>query len=318
MKKTAIMVSALGMLLIALNVHAGATEDRVAAVEKRITTIEQTNINKGSEIATALQQIEGFRTEFGSIKGAMDANTQMLASLNTQMQTRYQELESRIQRLEDQLKLIQDMLKKGGGLATGATATEEYLTYQVAADKMSASDYLGAAASFQEFIQRFPKSQLAGDAQFNTAECFFQAKDYQQSIKQYQVFIERNSRSAKVANAMVRQGAGFAELGMKDEAKAFFAKVMQDFPNSGAAEQAKAKIDRLEGRATMTAEAHQGAAPNVEFDYPKETIWQLKEKQKAAQQPAPPAVQAPKPAPVQQAVTPQAAPQAPKRPREEF
>jgi len=309
MKRIVTTLFVMSICLWVGTVHAEDVSGRLSRLEGRIDALERANIDRGSNIASAVSRAEAIQTEFAAVKGAVDSNTHLINATNNQMQTLYRDLERRIQNVEDQLQLIQNMLKKGLHSAAPNKATDEYLTYQAAMEKMNDGDYLNAAALFQEFIKYYPRSRMAAESQFKTGECYFFAKDYKQAIKQYQVFIERYPRNKNVGQALVMQGTSFAELDMKDEAKAFFTKVMRDYPDTGAAQQAKAKIDLLEGRSSLTAQNHKSEQPaNLATDYPQETIEQQRAKEK----------QGVTPAPVPQQVAPKTAPKQEKRRYMEF
>lgn len=296
MRKLSLIVLIICAIALSMNLFAGDDDEKIHALESRIKALENTNVARGTNIASAVSRAEAVQTEFAAVKGAVDSNRHLISSLNGQMQNLYKDLERRVQTMEDQLRMLNDMLKKGHGKAS-ASATKEYLAYQSAVEKMNESDYLGAIAAFQEFIKNYPRSNLASEAQFQTGECYFLARDYQQSIKQFQIFIERNPRSKKVADALVMQGSGFVELGMVEEAKAFFTKVMKDYPKTSASTQAKAKIELLENRGTMTAQNHKTSEPSsMSMDYPAETIEQHRARQRMEMERATPKV-APKPAP---------------------
>jgi tol-pal system protein YbgF len=304
MKNVLFIAIVFSITAMAGNVFAQADDARIQTLEGRIQALEATNLARGTNIASAVSRSEAVQTEFAAVKGAVDSNSHRITSLNGQLQSLYRELEQRVQAMEDQLRLIQGMLRKDLSQSTSKAAAE-YLAYQDGAEAMTATHYMKAAAAFQGFVDRFPKSKLVPEAQYKMAQCYFLARDYQQSIKQFQVFIERNSRSKKVADAMVMQGSAFVELGMIEEAKAFFTKVGQDYPKSKAAKQAKAKIQLIDSRGTMTAQNHAGGQPGgAAIEYPSETVQQQRAREKATMerraQPAP--FTAPAPA------TPQKAP----------
>ena len=287
MKKIITAAVVLSICFWAGAVPAQDVAQQISRLEGRIDALERASIDRGSNIASAVSRAEAIQTEFAAVKGAVDSNAHLIRATNNQLQSLYRDLERRIQNLEDQLQLIQNMLKKGLGQAMPNKATDEYLTYQAAVEKMDDGDYLNGAGLFQEFVKYYPRSRMAGEAQFRTGECYFFARDYKQSVKQFQVFIERYPRSKKVPDALVMQGSAFVELNMKEEAKAFFTKVVRDYPKSGAAGQAKSKIDLLEGRGTVTANNSGAEQPKgLATEYPKETIMQQREREKA-KQPAP-------------------------------
>jgi len=232
----------------------------------------------------------------------------MISQLNNQMQQQYRALERRVQMIDDQLKLVQNMLKGAGSGGMGAISPkekEEFNAYQIGVDKFKQKEYLKAAADFRVFINNFPKSKFAANAQYNIGECYFFGRDYEQSIKQFQEFIENYPRHKKIPDALVMQGSAFVELKMNTEAKAFYTKVIREYPKTIAAKDAKAKIQWLEARGSMTAANSHPKPTTVTTGYPAETIEQQRAREKAAAQQVPTATPAPTPTPEKPKVVPQ-------------
>jgi tol-pal system protein YbgF len=285
-------------LLFPFTTSAQTADPKVAELEARVKVLESVDTKRGANVASTLSRAEAIQTEFGTLKGAVDANTHMISQLNNQMQQQYRDLERRVQMLDDQLKLVQNMLKgagTGGVSAISPKEQEEFLAYQIGVDKFKQKEYLKAAADFRVFINNFPKSKFAANAQYNIGECYFFGRDYEQSIKQFQEFIENYPRHDKIPDALVMQGSAFVELKMNDEAKAFYTKVIRDYPKTIAAKDAKAKIQWLDARGSMTAANSHPKPETVVTGYPSETIEQRRAREKAEQTPAAVPTQAPTP-----------------------
>ena len=299
MKKLCIVIV---MFAVALPVSSFAQDTKVTELEGRIKVLEAVNVKRGTSVASAVSRTETIHTEFATLKGAVDSNAHLISQLNNQMQEQYRTLERRIQMLDDQLGLVQNMMKStAASPSISSRGKEEYLAYQIGVEKFKRKEYLRAAADFRVFIENFPKSKLAGNAQYNIGECYFFGRDYEQAIKQFQEFIERYSRNPRIPDALVMQGSAFVELKMNDEAKAFYTKVIREYSKTVAAKDAKAKIQWLEAKGSMTAANHTMKPTTVTTGYPSETIEQRRAREKAAQ----PAAAAPAPTPEKPKVIPQ-------------
>jgi tol-pal system protein YbgF len=278
MKKILVVALVMSVLVVSGSVQAKSLEEKVDALSSRMSALEKSNLDRGSNIASAVSRAESIQTEFAAVKGAVDSNSHLISATNNQLQSLFGDLERRLQSLEEQIQLMNKLLKKKLGTASFKKSANEYLVYEAAIDKMNYGDYLTAAAMFQEFISNYPRSKIVPEAQFRVAECYFEAKDYKQSIRQFQVFIERNPRNKNVPNALVMQGSAFVALDMKNEAKVFYTKVIHDYPKSKAAPRAKAKIDMLEGRGAVTARNRYAQPRGVVTEYPQETIQQQRDR----------------------------------------
>jgi TolA-binding protein len=80
---------------------------------------------------------------------------------------------------------------------------------------------------------------------FDQAEESFKAKDWKKAVLTYQKFRDSNPKSKKFAEATYKIGVAFQELGMSDEAKAFYDEVVAKFPQSAEARRAKARLKTL-------------------------------------------------------------------------
>ena len=80
---------------------------------------------------------------------------------------------------------------------------------------------------------------------WSEAESFYEQKEWKKSILSYQKFRDTYPSSPKASVAILKSGQGFLELGLKDEARAFFEEVIEKFPESASAKTAKARLAKL-------------------------------------------------------------------------
>ena len=102
-----------------------------------------------------------------------------------------------------------------------------------------------AAQEFQDYMKFYPSTDLAGNASFYLAEIEFKAGSYAQAAKDYDKVIENFPAGNKVAAAHLKKGYAFAELGQKDAAAAELQALIQRFPRTPEATQAREKLQQL-------------------------------------------------------------------------
>jgi len=145
MKQRLVIIVTLVGLIIPFATSAQDVDPAVAELRARIKSLEAVNAKRGANVASTLSRAETIHTEFGALKGAVDANTHMISQLNNQMQQQYRALERRVQMLDDQLKLVQNMLKGAGAGGVGSISPkeqEEFNAYQIGVDKFKKKEYL--------------------------------------------------------------------------------------------------------------------------------------------------------------------------------
>ena len=268
----------LSFLLPLSAASAKTADDRINELEKRVTQIQQTYLTNNADIANSLSRAESIQQDFAALKGTVEASSHLIESQRQEFQHLLRDLEHRIQAIEDRMEIFSTEINNALGKVAPNVADEGKL-YQSGLDKADRGEYLNAAADFQNFIKKYPKSQFAPSAQYWTGECFYSMKDYKRAIKEYQLFIQSYPKNEKVASALLKQGNSFYELGLQDESKPFYEKVIKEFPNSTEAVQATSKIQRLgqkktEGASPLPPQSQGASAPS----YPTETIEQQRSK----------------------------------------
>jgi len=91
--------------------------------------------------------------------------------------------------------------------------------------------YDGAREGFQSYLERYPKSALADNAQFWLGECYYAEKSYGEAIAAYEKTIKDYPKSDKVSSAMLKQGMAFIELGDSTAGKILLKKVVKEYPS---------------------------------------------------------------------------------------
>lgn len=80
---------------------------------------------------------------------------------------------------------------------------------------------------------------------FDQAEELFSRKEWKKAILSYQKFIEESPKAKQVADAKYKTGVAFQEMGLKDEALAFYEEVVVQYPHTTAGKKAKLRSSNL-------------------------------------------------------------------------
>ena len=102
-----------------------------------------------------------------------------------------------------------------------------------------------ARAEFSSYLERYPKTDLADNAQFWLGECYYSEKRYRDALGAYEKTIKDYPKSDKVSSALLKQGMAFLELGDKTAGKILLKKVVKGYPNSNQAKIARSKLARI-------------------------------------------------------------------------
>ncbi len=105
--------------------------------------------------------------------------------------------------------------------------------------------YEEAVTGFKNFIKKYPKSDLADNAQFWIGESHMALKQYEQAILAYQGVIKKYPKGNKVPNAMLRQALAFYEIKDKKSSLILLKRIIKKYPGSNEAKIAKAKLKTI-------------------------------------------------------------------------
>jgi tol-pal system protein YbgF len=106
-----------------------------------------------------------------------------------------------------------------------------------------------AIQGFQGYIQTFPRTAQAADAQYNIGMSYYQQSKWAEARDAFQKVISDYPQNAeRVPEAYYKLGQTFERLSQLDNAKRAYETVIQKFPNSFHANQARPALDRLNRR----------------------------------------------------------------------
>lgn len=104
--------------------------------------------------------------------------------------------------------------------------------------------YEEAMADFNNFLQLYPKSELADNAHFWIGESYRAQGKYEEAILAYQKVINGYPKGNKVPVAMLHQGIAFEKIDDKTTAELVFRKLVKNFPKTKEAEIAQKRLQR--------------------------------------------------------------------------
>jgi tol-pal system protein YbgF len=119
------------------------------------------------------------------------------------------------------------------------------VTYQSAYRDYQKGNYDLAIAGFQEFITKYPQSDLAGNAAYWVGESLYSQKKFRESILQFDRVVNDYPRSEKVPSALLKKGYAYINLGEKAQGIVQLQYVVHEHPKSSEAAKARDELKKL-------------------------------------------------------------------------
>jgi tol-pal system protein YbgF len=277
--------SSLLVLLTVTTLSACAIPQQVEIIEREQRRMRNDISSMQSDLeairgnqADSRANMQQMQRELNAIKDTIDeARVQMgkqLGQSSREGDQRVKNLEGRLAKLEQDLKAQGDLLTtrdeelkqlreanqaaQAEQRAQAAAAMEKVAEsnmaeseairkdYEAAWRPLDRKDYKAALSRFKDFLRKYPKSKLAGNAQYWIGECNYALKDFGQAIVDFDTVRSKYPQSDKVPAALLKQGLAFAELGEKVNARLVLQEVVEKYPQSPEAARAKQRLKAIE------------------------------------------------------------------------
>jgi tol-pal system protein YbgF len=252
------------------------TNDQVNLANKKISSVEESvdkTIDQRLGVITANQaalriELDQLKDSMRNLSGRVEENENLVKhsiekDLTSQDTARADltSLSSRLSKVEALVNQQQKYLnidegqpappsQSNAGAATGgqteaAQDSGEKYSYDSSRALYNDGKYNEAMSGFKKFLEQYPKSDLAGNAQFWVGECLMDVKDYEQAILAFEDVVKKYPKNIKVPNAMLKQAIAFLEINDKTSSTVLLKKVIKQFPKSNEAKLAQKKLDTM-------------------------------------------------------------------------
>lgn len=102
-----------------------------------------------------------------------------------------------------------------------------------------------ALKEFQEYLQLYPDTALAPNAQYYIGEIYYLQDKMEDSIKAFDLVLEKYPENEKTPDAHFMKGRALLRIGQRAKARAEFETLIKRFPNNELADRAKQQLKAL-------------------------------------------------------------------------
>ena len=235
--------------------------DERMGVMKSLMDQNTDSMNKVAASITSLQSsLEKLQSENG---GKVDQLSGQIQALNDSLD----ELKARLAKVSKQLEDLQATQQNQAAAQAATQAQQQALAQAPPPDvlyKNALRDYNAAKndlakQEFSDYVRFYPTTDLAGNAFFYLAELNFKEGDFQAAVHNYDQVLQNFPTGNKASSADLKKGLALIELGQKDDGVAELRHVIQRYPKSNEALQARDKLRKLGVSASATTAARQQA-----------------------------------------------------------
>src|SRR5579864_6762638 len=226
--------------------------DERMGVMKNLVEQDTDAVNKVANALNGLQTtLQRQQTEGGSKTDQLSGQIQ---SLNDTLD----ELKVRLAKVSKQLEDMQAAQQSLGAQQAQQQAQQQAMAQAPAPDVLynnALRDYNGnkndlALQEFSDYIKYYPNTDLAGNSYFYLGELQFRQGNYQQAAQSYDAVLQNFPSGNKAASAQLKKGFALIELGKQDDGVSELRHLIQRYPHSPEALQARERLRKLGVSAT--------------------------------------------------------------------
>lgn len=256
---TLVAMFALAPVLAPIHAHAALFEDDDARREilKLRKQLEETNTRIDSRIASSLEtlnarienkadktssldltgEIDKLRNDIATLRGQIEIMSNELSNAQRRQKDFYTDLDQRLRKIEPQLMAID-------GKEVNVDQAEQK-AFDAALALFKSGSYPAADQAFNGFLQRYPDSGYAAQAQYWLGNTYFAQRDCAKAIPSYQAVASRFPASQKAPDALLNMASCQLELKDKIGARDSLESLVKKYPASTAAGMGKERLAEL-------------------------------------------------------------------------
>lgn len=248
-------------LMQTAGIKEGSGKSRIGNIERELATVKtdlskeisflsrESNKNKASSQAN----LDSIRSDFQILSGRFEESRHLSDKiLNSNKafleitEGRLSSIEKRLTKLEADLaaqNAILSNLKDSGSNLTDTTEKRPEIPakelYKSALDLIRSGKTKKSRDLFKQYLRDYPEGALANNAQFWIGESYYDEKDYEKAIIEYDDVITKYPAGGKVPAALLKQGMAFRKMKDYKTGNAILKKLIKEHAGSEEATVAK-------------------------------------------------------------------------------
>jgi tol-pal system protein YbgF len=213
-------------------------QGKLSDLDSRTSNIER--VVQNQSLLSLAQRADQLQNELSVLRGRIEVLENANETLRKQQRDLYADLDKRLAGVS-----AGPAPGAPGAAQPAAGAGADQTAYDQAFNILKAAKYPEAITAFQQFLQTWPQSSLADNAQYWLGESYYVTRDFQSAAAAFQTLLDRWPDSRKAPDALLKLGYTQAELKHTAQARATLISVSTRFPGSDAANLAAARLLQL-------------------------------------------------------------------------
>ena len=218
----------------------------VIVLERQVRTMQETVDKNSGQLNTLVTQIvdnvNAIRQAQSRIAEGSSSAIQSVSGLGEQLSSTNQ----RIDRVSEQLAQLRKLVENLPKLPTFTQITpgNPDQLFAAAYGDYSRGNYDLAISEFRQYVETYPSSEMADNAQYWIGECYYSKKLLNEAIAEFDKVSLLFPKGDKVLGARFKKGVTLMELGQQEAGRAELTALIRLFPRSNEAVLAKQQLEK--------------------------------------------------------------------------
>jgi TolA-binding protein len=212
-------------------------DEKLAEVSKTLEGLDKASRRSDADIGVQVQRTV---EDVAMLRGQVETYLYRIGELETQLKA-IQENQANATKTAEALKEAE--AKKKAEEAARPADKKDFL--KLAQDKAAAGDGAVARQLYGEWLKKWPKDELVGEANYGIGKSLKDEQKCREALYEFGKVIQDYSKTKSAPVSYLRSSECFKQLKMNDESRLALEELVKSFPKSDAAKTAKTKLAEL-------------------------------------------------------------------------
>lgn len=222
------------------------TKTELTLLQRQVQAMQDTFNKTTGELNTLIIQISDNISAIRRAQSSISTNTNDTSTQVSSVRERVTATDQRMERLSEQFAQLKKVIEDIPKMPTFAQITPgnaEQL-FAAAYSDYSRGNYELALSEFRQYVEIYPGSELADNAQFWIGEIYSAQRKLPEAAAEFEKVKTVNAAGDKASLALYKRGLILLEIGSKEAAVAQLLDILSDYPKSSEADLARQQLEQ--------------------------------------------------------------------------
>jgi tol-pal system protein YbgF len=216
-------------------------DEKIGEVSTALKSLDTASRRTGADIGVQLQKTV---EDLAQLRGQVETYLHRMGELESALAKTNEDTEKRLLALKGEEALKEAEARKKAEELKRPTDKKEFLS--LAGGKAKGGETVLARQLYSEFLKKWPKDALRGEAHFGLGETYFAENKCREALFEYGKVLQEFPKTDSAPEAFLRSSDCFKKLKMQEESRLALEELVKSHPKSDAAKTAKARLAELD------------------------------------------------------------------------